>query len=143
MRRSDGRSKRRLPRGSVSTHTKLDSIGQIHISASDLPRAVRFYRDVLGMTFLFEVPGQEMAFFDCGGIRLYLGRPTAEDFRSRPLLYYRVDSISEAFEALRRRGVRFRSEPHVVHSTDTIELWMADFRDSEGNPACLMSEVRR
>jgi catechol 2,3-dioxygenase-like lactoylglutathione lyase family enzyme len=121
--------------------TKLDSIGQIHISVSDIPRAVAFYRDVLGMTLLFEVPGQPMAFFDCGGIRLYLGKPEREEFRSNPLIYYRVPAIAEAYESLTSRGVAFRSAPHVVHSTDSMELWMADFRDPDGNCLVLMSEV--
>jgi catechol 2,3-dioxygenase-like lactoylglutathione lyase family enzyme len=53
----------------------LGTIGQIHVSVSDVDRAVAFYKDVLGMTFLFRVPGQPMAFFDCDGVRLYLGRP--------------------------------------------------------------------
>jgi catechol 2,3-dioxygenase-like lactoylglutathione lyase family enzyme len=118
----------------------LDQIGQIHITVDDIDRAVAFYRDVLGMSFLFDVPGQDMAFFDCGGIRLYLGRSEG-DFRSSPLLYYRVSSISDARDELVRRGVEFRTEPHVVHRAEASELWLADFRDSEGNPVCLMSEV--
>jgi hypothetical protein len=92
------------------------------------------------MTFLFDVPGQAMAFFDCGGVRLYLGHAEGE-FRSTPLLYYRVASIDEAYRALIGRGVEFRTEPHVVHRTETSELWLADFLDSEGNPVCLMSEI--
>ena len=125
----------------MATDVKLESIGQIHISVSDLERAVRFYRDVLGMPLLFEVPAQSMAFLQCGGVRLYLGKPESEEFRSNPLIYYTVASIGDAYEALMSRGVAFRSKPHVVHSTETTELWMADFRDPEGNYLCLMSEV--
>ena len=122
---------------------KLDTIGQIHISVTDPGRAVSFYRDVLGMTLLFEVPGQPMAFFDCGGIRLYLGKPERDEFRSNPLIYYRVASISDAYQALTSRGVTFRTSPHVVHATESMELWMADFRDPDGNCLCLMSEVAK
>lgn len=125
----------------MESNIAINTIGQIHISVRDISRAVAFYRDVLGMTLLFEVPGQSMAFFDCNGIRLYLGLPEDEEFRSNPLIYYRVQSISEAHDALRSRGVKFRTEPHVVHSTDAMELWMADFRDPEGNRLCIMSEV--
>lgn len=121
---------------------KLDSIGQIHISVRDLARMVAFYRDVLGMNLLFEVPGQSMAFFDCGGVRLYFGTPESEEFRSNPLIYYDVHSLPEAYEALSDRGVAFQSGPHVVHRTDDMELWMAEFRDPEDNPVVLMSEVR-
>jgi catechol 2,3-dioxygenase-like lactoylglutathione lyase family enzyme len=121
----------------------LDSIGQIHISVDDVPRAVAFYRDVLGMKLLFEVPGRPMAFFDCGGIRLYLGRPESSEFKSSPLIYYRVADIGAAHAALEARGVVFEGPPHVVHRTEDSELWMAGFKDSEGNYLTLMSEVAR
>jgi catechol 2,3-dioxygenase-like lactoylglutathione lyase family enzyme len=118
----------------------LGTIGQIHMSVSDVDRAVAFYRDVLGMTFLFQVPGQPMAFFDCDGVRLYLGRPETPEFRSNPVLYFDVPDIDEAFGALGERGVEFRDEPHVVHRTDETELWMAAFTDPDGNNLVLMSE---
>lgn len=122
---------------------KLDTIGQIHISVQDVRRTVEFYRDTLGMTFLFDVPRQSMAFFDCGGVRLYFGKPETDEFRSNPVIYYKVPSISDTYEALLKRGVEFRSEPHVAHSTDTFDLWLADFRDPEGNVIVLMSELAK
>ena len=122
---------------------KLAAIGQIHISVRDVGRMVEFYRDVLGMTFLFDVPGQQMAFFDCGGVRLYLGKPESEEFRSNPLIYYSVPLIAEAHEALLERGVNFTSDPHVVHSTPAMDLWLAAFLDPEGNTMMLMSEVAK
>ena len=82
-----------------------------------------------------------MAFFNCGGIRLYLGKPETEEFRSRPLLYYRVDSVQTAHDTLADRGVEFSSPPHVVHKTDAIELWMAGFSDPDGNQLVLMGET--
>lgn len=127
----------------MSKAVKLDAIGQIHISVRDLPRIVEFYRDILGMTFLFEVPGQSMAFFDCGGIRLYFGRPETEEFRSNPVIYYKVPSISDTCKSLLKRAVQLQSEPHIVHSTDTFDLWLADFRDPEGNVLVLMSEIAK
>jgi len=118
----------------------LGTIGQIHVSVSDLDRSVAFYRDVLGVTFLFQVPGQPMAFFDCDGVRLYLGRPESPEFRSNPVLYFDVPDIDEAFIALGERGVEFRDEPHVVHRTDATELWMTAFTDPDGINLVLMSE---
>jgi catechol 2,3-dioxygenase-like lactoylglutathione lyase family enzyme len=118
----------------------LGTIGQIHVSVSDVDRAVAFYRDVLGMKFLFQVPGQPMAFFDCDGVRLYLGRPESSEFRSNPVLYFDVADIDEAFAALGKRGVEFRDEPHAVHRTDATELWMVAFTDPDGNNLVLMSE---
>ena len=119
---------------------EVDSIGQIHISVDDVDRAVGWYRDVLGLEFLFQVPGQPMAFFNCGGVRLYLGKPESETFRSRPVLYYRVDEINGAVAAIAGRGGEFTDEPHVVHRDETQELWMAGLRDPEGNAVILMEE---
>ena len=56
----------------------LSRIAQIAVVIHDLPRAVAFYRDTLGMRFLFEVPPM-MAFFDCAGVRLMLSRPSSPD----------------------------------------------------------------
>lgn len=119
---------------------ELKSIGQIHISAKDYRRAKAFYRDVLGLKILFDVPEQKMAFFDCGGVRIYVGVPTSPEYAANSLLYYRVDDIDAAYARLKARGVAFPHPPRVIHKTDTSELWMAGFRDSEGNFAQLMCE---
>ncbi len=123
------------------TFDGLRTIGQIHVSVSDVDRAVAFYRDVLGVPFLFQVPGQPMAFFDCDGVRLYLGVPESEAFRSRGVLYFTVEDIAEAHRVLTDRGVAFRDEPHPVHRTESSELWMAFFTDPDGNNLAIMAEV--
>jgi catechol 2,3-dioxygenase-like lactoylglutathione lyase family enzyme len=120
----------------------LKTLGQIHVSVSDIDRAVTFYRDTLGMPFLFQVPGQPMAFFDLDGVRLYLGEPEDEAFRSRGTLYFRVDDVDEATEALRGRGAPIVSEPHLVAKMDDHDLWMAFARDPDGNNIGLMEERR-
>ena len=119
----------------------LHSIGQIHITVTDIDRSVAFYRDVLGMELLFEVPGQNMAFFNCGGVRLYLGKAESPDFHSKPLIYYRVQSIDDSVKALQSRGVAFENPAHVVHKTDEYELWMAGFQDPDQNHLVLMAEM--
>jgi len=117
-------------------------IGQVAVMVAELPRAVVFYRDVLGMRFLFEVPG--MAFFDVGGIRLMLGVPEKEEFsHSSSIIYYDVADLTVAYEALVERGVEFENEPHKVADLGDKELWMAFLRDSEGNMLALMSEVHK
>ena len=115
------------------------TIGQVHISVTDVDRAVAFYRDTLGLPFLFRVPGQPMAFLQCGATRLYLATPE-EGFHSQPLLYFTVTAIDEAHAALYEKGVEFRDEPHVVHRDDSVELWMAFFSDPDGCTLALMEE---
>ena len=118
----------------------LSKIGQICIIVKDLPRATAFYRDTLGMKFLFEAPG--MSFFDCGGIRLMLG-PAEKPELDHPasILYYRVDDIQTAHQTLVERGVSFEHPPRAVHKGEDHDLWLAFCRDSESNPVALMSEV--
>jgi methylmalonyl-CoA/ethylmalonyl-CoA epimerase len=118
----------------------LTSIGQIAITVHDLARAVAFYRDVLGLAFLFET-GQ-MAFFDCGGTRLMLSPSTQGDAAYSSILYYRTDDIQAAAEQLRSRGAASEAPPRLIAKMSDHELWMAFFRDSESNLFALMSEVR-
>jgi methylmalonyl-CoA/ethylmalonyl-CoA epimerase len=120
---------------------ELRSIGQVAINVHDLERAIEFYRDVLGLEFLFSAPPQ-MAFFNCGGVRLLLGVPEEKEFdHPASILYYRVDDIDDAHQKLLARGASFEREPLAVHRTEESELWLAFLRDSEGNPLALMSEV--
>jgi catechol 2,3-dioxygenase-like lactoylglutathione lyase family enzyme len=121
----------------------LGSIGQIHVSVTDVDRAVEFYRDVLGIPLLFQVEGRPMAFFDCGGVRLYLGVPESEEYRSRGMLYFTVADLEEAYEALLGRGVEFAEAPHLIHRDHGHELWMAFFADPDGNNLALMAHRPR
>ncbi len=118
------------------------TVGQIHISVTDLDRSVAFYRDTLGIPFLFSVPGQPMAFLDCGGTRLYLAVPEP-GFHSQPILYFTVDSIGAAHAALSAKGVAFRDEPRVAHRDESHELWLAFFSDPDGCVLALMEERPR
>jgi predicted enzyme related to lactoylglutathione lyase len=121
---------------------ELTQIGQIAINVRDLQRAVAFYRDILGVRFLFQAPGG-LAFFDVGGVRLMLGIAEKPEF-SHPasILYYKVPDIAAAFETLTSRGVTFIDEPHLIAKMPDHELWMAFFRDSEENVLALMEERR-
>jgi methylmalonyl-CoA/ethylmalonyl-CoA epimerase len=122
----------------------VSRIGQIAMTVGDLPRAVAFYRDVLGMRFLFDAP-PAMAFFDCGGVRLMLSRPettgpsAGEQYAS--IVYYAVDDIQLAARALEARGVVFEAAPHLVARLPHADLWMAFLRDPDRNLLAIMSEV--
>ena len=121
----------------------LSRIGQILVNVKDLERAIAFYRDTLGMTFLFEAP-PNMAFFDCDGIRLLLGVPDRPELdHPASIIYYKVDDIERYYEVFKARGVEFLVKPHLVAPMPDYDLWLADFRDSEGNLLALMSEVPR
>jgi len=128
----------------VSAHENnfgLTRIGQIAITVRDIDRAVQFYQQTLGMKFLFRAPN--LAFFDCGGIRLMLTVPEKGESDHPPsIVYYKVDDIGRAHAALVERQVKFEGPPHLVARLPDHELWMAFFRDMDGNLLALMSEVR-
>jgi methylmalonyl-CoA/ethylmalonyl-CoA epimerase len=117
----------------------LDTLGQIALTVSDIDRATGFYRDTLGMPFLFAYPG--LAFFRLGDVRLMLTLPESGD--PRPMaspLYFRVRDIAGVHAALADRGVTFRDVPHIVHRDASMVLWMAFFSDPDDNMLVLMEE---
>ena len=126
----------------MTSPIQLSTIRQIAINVRDLPRATAFYRDTLGMRLLFEFPG--MAFFDAGGVRLYLGKADGPDFdHPASCLYYLVTDIVATHNALVEKGVKVVAEPRFIAPMPDHDLWIADYRDSEDNVFALMSEVPR
>ncbi len=123
------------------TKPALSTIGQIAVTVRDVPRAIAFYRDTLGVPFLFEAPG--MAFFQAGDVRLMLGLPENESQRFSSILYFKVDDINGAYADLKERGVPFTHEPRLIHRGSQTDLWLAFFSDPDGNTMALMSEVAR
>jgi methylmalonyl-CoA/ethylmalonyl-CoA epimerase len=115
----------------------LTEVGQIAVTVEDVERATAFYRDVLGVPFLFDAPG--LAFFDLGGVRLMLSR-TEGVGPSSSLLYFRAADIQASYETLLSHGVDFIEKPQVVHRTDNYELSIGSFYDSEGNVMAIMHE---
>jgi methylmalonyl-CoA/ethylmalonyl-CoA epimerase len=116
------------------------TIAQLMISISEFDAGVSFYRDTLGIPFLFAAPPQ-MAFFDCGGVRLLVGvMPAGQIAQRGSAIYFKVSDIEAVFTTLRDKGVQFRAEPHLVHRTPQSELWLAEFNDPDGNQLALMSE---
>ncbi len=119
----------------------IERVGQIAINVHDVDRATSFYRDVLGLKFLFAAP-PGLAFFDCGGIRLMLTMPESPEHDHRSsLIYYVVPNIADAYSAVSARGGSFEDKPHVVARLDKVEIWMVHLKDPDGNLLALMCEV--
>jgi len=120
----------------------LESIGQIAINVKDTARARAFYRDVLGLRHLFDA-GPNLAFFQCGGVRLMLSPPSKpEHDNPGSIIYYKVADLVATHAAIAARGAAFEQAPHLVATMPDHELWMAFLRDSEGNLLALMEEKR-
>jgi predicted enzyme related to lactoylglutathione lyase len=119
----------------------LFAIEQIAVNVKDVERATAFYRDTLGMRFLFSAP-PSLAFFDCNGIRLMLSPPSQPEFdHPSSIIYFKVDDIEAAHKTLSERGVVFFEKPTLVADMGSYNLWVAAFRDSENNPLALMCHI--
>jgi methylmalonyl-CoA/ethylmalonyl-CoA epimerase len=120
---------------------QLSQIGQIAMIVQDIERATAFYRDVLGMKYLFSAG--TLAFFDCAGVRLMLTLPEGQTVQASSILYFKVEDINATHQNLSARDVRFEDKPHIIARMPDHDLWMTFFRDSENNLLGLMSEVRK
>lgn len=119
----------------------LGRIGQLALHVSDIERAERFYRDILGLKALFRF--SNLAFFDCDGVRLMLdGGHESTGKREQFCIYFRVSGIEAVVAALKSKQVYFEREPHMVAKMPDHELWMAFLHDPDGNLLALMEEKR-
>jgi catechol 2,3-dioxygenase-like lactoylglutathione lyase family enzyme len=123
------------------TETGLDQIGQIAVPVTDIERSITFYRDFLGMRFLFQAP-PGLGFFDCAGVRLMLDAPAKENAGKGSVIYFKVKDLQTTFKRLSTKGLLFEAKPHLIAKMPDHELWMAFFRDPDNNPLALMSEIR-
>ena len=124
----------------MNTPVQLGKVGQISRSVRDIAQAEAWYGKVLGLKHLFTFG--KLAFFDLGGTRLYL---SGEQGKAGPesILYLRADDIAAAHTTLVERGVEFTAAPHMIfRHGDGTEEWMAFFKDPDGRPLALMSQVK-
>jgi DNA-binding CsgD family transcriptional regulator len=123
----------------MNTPWSMGPIAQIARSVQDIKLSEEWYRSSLGLPHLYTFGN--LAFFDCGGIRLMLSQENSVAAES--ILYMRVGNIADAYELLKSRGVEFINAPHMIHRhPDGAEEWLSMFKDLEGRPLGLMAQVK-
>lgn len=126
----------------MSTKLKLSAIGQIAVTVSDVSVALTFYRDVLGLDFLFSA-GPDLAFLDAGGVRIMLTAPQdAASVGHSSILYFKVSDVAAAHAAIVERGAVSERAPQLTATLSDHELWIGFVRDPDGNLVGLMEERR-
>jgi predicted enzyme related to lactoylglutathione lyase len=126
----------------MSTEHKLSEIRQIAITVSDVGTALPFYRDVLGLTFLFS-PAPNLAFLAVGSVRIMLTTPQgAGTIGQNSILYFKVTDIEAVHAAIVARGAKNERAPQLAAKMPDHELWAAFLRDPDGNLIGLMEEKR-
>jgi DNA-binding CsgD family transcriptional regulator/extradiol dioxygenase family protein len=127
-----------LKERSMDQPVKLGVLGQISRTVRDIAAARTWYGEMLGLAHLYSFG--KLAFFDCGGVRLFLSEGEATS--SESILYFLVDDVRTAHASLSARGLEFTHAPHMIHRhADGTEEWMAFLKDNEGRPLAIMSKV--
>ncbi len=119
----------------------IDMIGQIAITVSDIEKSMLFYRDKIGLKYLFH--DANVAFFDLKGIRLMLGKN--ESVEKKPygtIIYFTISDINAEFERIKNKGVKIIREPHFTAKYNDKEIWTAFFQDMDDNIFALMEEKK-
>lgn len=123
----------------ATTQLQLGPIGQISRTVDDIAAAEAWYRQVLRLPHLYTYGN--LAFFDCGGVRLMLTAGESES-RDHYVIYFRVPDIHAAHAELTARGAVFEDAPHMIHKhPDGTEEWMAFLKDNEGRFIGIMCQV--
>lgn len=126
----------------LTSNAEITGLRQIALTVSDVDRSTAFYRDALGLPFLFSA-GPNLAFLDVGGVRLMLSTPEGGLMPGKGSMhYFKVADIQAAHAAMAARGVTFAEAPHMIAKMPDHDLWLAEFADPDGNPLALMCEVR-
>jgi catechol 2,3-dioxygenase-like lactoylglutathione lyase family enzyme len=131
-----------MPAGRTADHSPtLGPLGQVSLLVRSVDRAVAFYRETLGLPYLYAFG--PLAFFDLDGTRLFLRAVPDAEWQPASILYFLVSDLRVAHASLAARGVSFSSGPERMHRhEDGTEEWMAFFADPDGNVLALMSRVR-
>lgn len=127
----------------MDINRQVSGIRQIAVTVSRVDEALTFYRDALGLTFLFS-PQPELAFLDAGGVRIMLTTPQgAGSVGYNSILYFTVSGIEATHRAVVDRGATDERGPQLTATMDDHELWTSFVRDPDGNLVGLMEEKRR
>lgn len=115
----------------------LSKVVQVALIVRDLPRAIAFYRDTLGLTFMFETNG--MAFFQAGDLRLIVGLARQGSVPiGGAVVYFDAHDWAATEAALVSRGVRFTAPTEVVQREGGREHALREFTDPDGNALAIM-----
>ena len=130
-----------MPDSSTANAVRVERIGQVALTVSNLERSRAFYRDTLGLEFLFDAGN--MAFLRCGDVRMMLGSSDKPVEAGGTILYYKVADLEATHAVLVGQVLTFFEEPHLVARMPDHDLWMAFLRDPDGYAVGLMCEKAR
>ena len=115
---------------------QLSRIAAIMLGVRDLPAAIAFYKDKLGLKVIMQE--SQLALLQCGNVMLGL---SPRHMNAAPLaeaveVSFGVDNLRATHQSLGEKGVVFLSEPRQVTPTD----WAVHFRDVDGHLLSLFGQ---
>jgi methylmalonyl-CoA/ethylmalonyl-CoA epimerase len=125
----------------MTTGSPLIGILQVAVAVTEIDRATAFYRDVLGLPVLMTAPN--MAFLNCGGVRLYLSSRASDHSGGDSFLYFKTADINAFLADAKAKSVSIHQEPQVIARMPDHDLWLMWIKDSEGNLLGIMEERRK
>jgi predicted enzyme related to lactoylglutathione lyase len=120
----------------------VGSLGQVAITVGNVEAATKYYRDVLGLKFLFAA-GPNLAFLTEGTLRIMLSTPQGTGaVAANSILYFKVQDIEATHAAVVERGSESERAPQLAAKMPDHDLWLSFVKDPEGNLVGLMEEKR-
>ena len=124
----------------MSPNNTITAIGQIAITVDHVGQSLTFYRDILGLQFLFS-PSEDLAFLQCGSTRLMLSTPKgAGEVGKNSIIYFYVSHIEEFYKQVVSKGAKPEREPQLAAKMQDHDLWVGFLRDPDENLVGMMEE---
>jgi len=118
----------------------ITQVGNVTVVVKDLGKALRFYRDKVGLRLCFYDRKHDWVCFECGSGRTTFSLTTPWNKRAKSLVGVRtgvsfyVDDIEQTYRAMLKKRIRFSLKPRK-------ERWggiVANFDDPDGNKFFLL-----
>ena len=119
----------------TSPQQLVSGVDFVALSTTDLPRAISFYAQTLGLPMSVHLDERNYAEFETGNLTLSVidaeKMGMTHQVRGHEIALH-VEDVAEARRTLESRGVAFRGD-----TLDTGVCHMALFNDPDGNPLML------
>lgn len=120
--------------------SEITEIGQLAITVENVESSLRFYRDILGLEFLF-APSEELAFLKCGATRIMLSTPQGVgEIGKNSIPYFKTTNIEEFYDKAVSEGATVERKPRKAAQMPDHELWIGFLRDPDSNLVGIMEE---
>ena len=128
----------------TSTKVKLSTLSYVILYVKNIESAKKFYSETLGMKIKVDAP--DWVELDTGAATVALhtieSSPSKPE-KGNPELVFAVDNVYDAYDELKKAGVKFNHEPHQVCEQDDSVGVSVSLLDEDGNTISIYSDVAK